>query len=251
MPAKPTRPGSITFVAIVLIILGCLSLLGGLTGAPGLIYTAVTADPPPRAPGQPPDGNEIHRMAAKENATYYPVVGGLLLVDVLFGIAQIVCGIGLLRMNPTWRIPAILVTLGKMLFSWGNQAYQVVVLGPVTTRFFQEALVMPPGPGGQPQQMPFDIGMFMQAAMGIGVFITVIVQLAIFLTITLILTSARTKVAFAAASAPQPAEDDADNREHRRPSRYEGYDDDEMPPDTGITDRPRKSPPDTGITDRS
>ncbi len=250
MPAKPTRPGSITFVAILLIILGCLSLLGGLTGVPSLIYTAVTPDQAPPPPGQPPSGPDLQRMFAKETATFYPVTGGFLLADLLCGIAQIVCGVGLLRMNPSWRLVAIFATLAKMLFSWGSQAYQVLVLGPVTARVFQQAMVMPPGPQGQPQQMPFDIGMLMQAAVGIVIFITVIVQLAIFLTITLILTSAGTKSAFAAAAAPQPAEEEVDDRDERRRSRYEGYDDD-LPPDTGITDRPRKLPPDTGITDQS
>lgn len=245
MHRKPARPGSLTFVAIVLIILGSLSLLGGLTGAPTLIITAVTPDPPPRQPGEPPNANDIHRMAAKETATYYPVVGGSILVDLLFGIGQIVCGIGLLKMNPSRRIPAILVTLVKMVFSWGNQAYQVVVLGPVTAKFFEEAMKMPAGPQGQPPPpMPFDMGTCMQAGMGIGVAITVIVQLAILLTITLILTSAGTKAAFAAAAAPQVDDGafEADKDERRR-SRYEGYDDED--------DLPPKSPPDTGITDRS
>jgi hypothetical protein len=245
MPAKPVRPGSITFVAIVLIILGCLSLLGGLTTVPSLIYTAVTPDQPPPPPGQPPGGPDLQRMYAKETATFYPVTGGFLLADLLCGIGQIVCGIGLLRMNPSRRLAAIFVTLGKMVFSWGNQAYTVLVLGPVTARFLQQAIVMPPGPQGQPQPMPFDMGMFMQAAMGIGIFITVIVQLAIFLTITLILTSAGTKAAFAAAAAPQPAEDEDAEHDERRRSRYEGYDDDDLPPPLP------KSPPDTGITDRS
>jgi len=259
MPRKPDRPGSITFVAIVLIILGCLSLLGGLTGGPSLILAAVTADPAPRPKGQPPNGMDLQRMFAKETATYYPVTGGLLLADLLFGVGQIVCGVGLLKMNAARRVPAILVTLGKMLFSFANHAYQMLVLGPVTARFFQEAMVMPPGPQGQQQQMPFDLGMFMQAAMGIGVAITVVIQLAIFLTITLILMSAGTKAAFAAAAAPAPLDEDG-GKEERRRSRYEGYEDEDdgsrSPPDTGITGQdlpPRspKPPPDTGITDRS
>jgi hypothetical protein len=239
MPAKLTRPGSITFVAIVLIILGCLSLLGGLTGAPSLIYTAVTPDQPLPPPGQPPGGPDLQRMYARETVTYYPVMGGLLLADLLCGIGQIVCGIGLLRMNPARRVPAILITLVKMLFSFGSSAYQVFVLGPVTARFLEQAMVLPPGPQGQPQPMPFDLNMFMQAVMGLAVAATVVIQLAILLTITLILTSAGTKAALAAAAAPQPHEEE---EQERRRSRYEGYDDDDL-------DRPRRPPPD--ITDRS
>ncbi len=213
MPPKPTRPGSITFVAIVLIILGSLSLLGGLTGTPQLIITAVTDDAPPR-PGQPPD---LQRMFAKETVSYYPVTGGLLLADVLFGVGQIVCGVGLLKMNPARRIPAILVTLGKMLFSFASDAYQMIVLGPVMARFVEQAVVMPAGPQGQPPPpMPFDFGQLMQAGMAIGVAITVVFQLAIFLTITLIMMSAGTKAAFAAAAAAA-AEDEA--KEERRAGR--------------------------------
>ena len=222
MPGTPMRPGTISFVAILLVILGCLSLLCGLTNVPTLIFIAVTPDPQP-VPGQPPDGMALQRMAAKENATYYPAMGGFLLADLLCGIGQIVCGFGLLKMNPSRRVPAILVTLAKVLLVFGSTVYQAFVLGSVMPRFLEQAMVMPAGPQGQPQPMPIDLNLVTQVLLVLWVSATVIVELAIFLTITLILTSSKTKAAFTAASAPQPTEDV--QAEERPQPHFEGYED--------------------------
>jgi hypothetical protein len=251
----PQRPGSLTFVAIVLIILGCISLLGALVGAPSLVMSAVTPDPGPKPLpkfGEPMDSNEIQRMIMREVPSYVPFMAGSMFLDVLFGIAQVVCGIGLWKMSASWRIPAILATLGKMLFSFGNHAYQILVVSPVMGTVMGRVMEaqMPPGPGGKgAPPMPFDFGMLMQASVTIGVIITAVVQLAIFLTITLILTSGTVKDALS-GKAPPPRPGDDEELERRRSRRYEGYDDDDDAPRSSESKSP-PPPSDTGITDRS
>jgi hypothetical protein len=252
-PPAPTanRPGSLSFVAIVLIVVGAWSLLGALLGGPMMIIQVVSPDPGPQPMPKFPqqmDNAELQRRIAREVPSMYPVSGGLMIVSVFFGIAQVFSGIMLWKMNPRWRMPAILASLGKLLFAFGGHAYQILVVGPIMGTVMEKAMEewMPAG-GPQGQAMPFQINwsLMMQAASALGACVGII-QLAIFLTITVILCTSTVKDALA-GKLPPPRTSDEEELEHRRHSKYEGYDDDSS------GDSPRSSgsdPPDTGITDR-
>lgn len=241
MASTAKRPGSLSFVAILLIILGSLSCLNGLTQTPSLIYVAVSDEPGPRPAGKPPDNNDLLRMCAKESPSFYYVTGGLTLVFVLFGVGQIICGIGLMKMNAARRMPAIWLTLGKLIFSISEDVYQAVVMGPALGEFFEEAMANAVPPGQPAPQMPPEIASIMQIGLGAAMAIAAVIQLAIFLTIVLILTSHTVTTALAAGTDAPAEEAETPEREPRK-RRYEGYEDDEYP---------SAGPPETGITDRS
>jgi flagellar basal body-associated protein FliL len=238
MPRTPTRPGSITFVAIVLIVLGCLSLLGAIQIVT-LAIVALSAEPAPatRAPGQPPDQASIHRFLAKEVPGYYPVAFAAESLNVLFGLAQLLCGVGLLKLKPGARIWALWLIIAKLLFAFASNAYQGFVVIPPTQRFLAENIVQPAG-----QQAPADLISTITGAILIMVVVgSVVFQIAVALTLILVLTSATAKKAFSGGAEPQSEE--GEPKEERPRSRYEGYDEDD--------DLPPQAPPETGITDRS
>jgi hypothetical protein len=229
MPPKSTRPGSVTFVAIVLIILGSLSLLGGVLQIPQLVV-ALSVEPAARAPGQPPDEAAIHRFLAKEVPGYYAVTLVTAALSCAFGLAQLLVGIALMKLKPGARAWAIWIILAKLLFAFAGNAYQGFVVAPATKGFLAEN-IFPPG-----QQAPFDIGAFMGAFLLVVLVGSMVFQIAIALTLILVLMSATAKKAFSGVVEPQP--DDGEEKEERRRSRHEDYDDDDdRPPDTGITDR--------------
>jgi hypothetical protein len=233
MSAKAKTPGMVIFVGVILIIVGSWSLIGGLCGGGSMAFIALSPEPPgPKAKGQPPDPAAPQRFIAKEVAGYYAVVFSLMAVDMLFGLGQLFAGIGLLRLSSTARMLAILLTLGKLLVSFGGHAYNLLLVLPAQARFF-EANPMPQGQGA-----PFDLGAITQAFTAIILVLVIVIQLIVAATILVVLNRKSTRDAFAAASQPSTEEDE------RPRSRYEGYDDDDQPPPS-----PR-SPGDTGITDR-
>src|SRR5271167_1628602 len=61
MRRAPQRPGLVTFVAIVVVIVGGLSIIGNLYSGATLAAAAMT-EPAPVVKGQPPDGMAVHRF---------------------------------------------------------------------------------------------------------------------------------------------------------------------------------------------
>jgi hypothetical protein len=211
MPRSPKRPGTVTVAAIILIVLGTLSLVCGVCGAGG---TAVMALMPEGAakggPGQPPDPMAPQRFIAKEVPAYYPVIFASVGLDMMIGLGQLICGIGLLRMSSLSRLLAILLTLVKLVVSLAGHAFSFLLVFPAQSRFFEQN---PP-----PANAPFDAAAFGQA-FGMGfVVLTIVVQLVIVAVVVLLLSLKGTRDAFASAGSPEP------EPEERRPT---GYDDDD------------------------
>lgn len=234
MPAKVRTPGMITFVGILLIVVGGWSLLGGLCGGGGLAFAALSPDPGgPQAKAMPGDANAVHRFFAKEVPGYFAVTFLVLGIDMLFGLGQLIAGIGLFKLSPLARILAIGLTLGKLLLSLAGHLFQIIFVLPAQKKFFDLNPPLPPG-----QQAPFDIQTFTQSLTVVILGITVLIQLAIAFTIVLVLMTNKSAFTAPAVSLDEGGEGSR--------SRYEGYDDDD--------DRPRKPPKfpgDTGITDQS
>jgi hypothetical protein len=238
MSDKQKTPGMIIFVGVIMIIVGCWSLVGGVCGGGGIGVAAISKEPPgAQGKVQPGDVGAVHRFFAKEVPGYFAVSLAIVGIDMLFGLGQLVAGIGLLRLNSLARSAAMLLTLGKLLLSFGSHAFQIIFVLPAQERFFQ---LNPPVPAGQPQ--PFDINMVMRSLTVVILVITVVIQIAIALTVVIVLNTKNTKAAFAGQSS-----ESSDEERERPRSRYEGYDDDDdqpppsarSPGDTGITDHPR------------
>jgi hypothetical protein len=235
MSDKRKTPGLVIFVGVMMIIVGGWSLFGGLCVGGGMAVAALRKEAP-GAQGkiQPGDVGAVHRFFAKEVPGYFAVSFAIVGIDMLFGLGQLFAGIGLFRLSSLARIAAILLTLGKLLLSFGGHAYQIIFVLPAQERFFQ---LNPPVPAGQPQA--FDINTILRSLTMVILVITVLIQIAIAMTVLIVLNTKNTKATFAGESSASSAE------EQERPrSRYEGSDDDDDPPLP-------KSPGDTGITDRS
>jgi hypothetical protein len=207
----------VILAAVMLMIVGGFSLIGSICGAGGIAMVAVTPEVP-RAKGQPPDPLATQRFIAKEVPGYYPFVVATMTFDLLIGIGQIAAGIALLRMSSLARMAAIVLTLMKLLLSCVGHVYNGVLVMPVQAKFLEEN-----------PQVPASFTQSLTVAL---LAVTIIFQLAFSALILVPLLLKSTRDAFAAASRP-PAEE-----EERPRSRYEGYDDEDVPPETGITERP-------------
>ena len=222
MNHAPKRPGLIIFAAVIMILAGSWNVLGGICGG-GAIALLDAMPKMPHAKGQQ-DPTALQRFVTKEVPGYYPVIFGMLALNVLLGIVMIAAGIGLLRMSSTARVVAMLLVLISLLISFGGGVYNAVFVLPAQARFVQAN----PGP---------EFAMTMPIGIGSLIF-GIVLQLAIAIAILVPLNTRSSKAAFVAASQPPQEEED------RPRSRYEGYDDeDDRPsssssPDTGFTDRP-------------
>ncbi|MBI2804637.1 MAG: hypothetical protein HYX68_06590 [Planctomycetes bacterium] len=227
MTQKPKRPATVIIAAVLLILFGTWSLLGGICGAGGMAI--LNAMPPQKGKLPAEDPAAPARFIAKEAPGYYPVIFTLMGIDVLLGIGQLATGISLFSLSGIGRYGAMGLTLVKLMVSFAGHAYNLIVVLPLQKRFFEENPL--------PQGAPFDAGAFSQGLTGVVLIITIVVQLTITGLIVWLLLSGSARAAFAAAAAPP------EEAEEKPRSGYE--DDDDYPgstpgrPDTGITDRPR------------
>lgn len=229
MPDARKRPGSVTFVAIALIVLGGVALAVGLVEVP-LLAVIASADAPAgaaRGAGQL-EHAAVHHAIAREVPGYFPAMIAISIVSLLLGIAQLLCGIGLLKLRPHARTWALWIVLGKLVYALASNGYQAFIVGPVERRIVAANLV----PAGE--VLPFDLGAIMGGLLVVVEVVTMILQIAIALTLLLVLLSATVRQAFAPSAVPLvEAEPPVPPR-----SPYEGYEDEgELPPDAGIADR--------------
>jgi hypothetical protein len=216
MPETPARPGTVTFVAIVLIILGSISLLSALIGVPWTAYIALSPEPPAPPPNQPPDIAAIQRFLAKEVPGFYAVTLTFAGLDLLFGLGELLSGIGLLKLKPRARAAAFFVILGKLLLGIGANTYQGLVVLPVQNSFIAKH-VLPAG-----QQAPFDISALMGGISLVAVGVVVLLQIAVAVILILVLLTSSAKAAFAGVAATPPLDEEQEKQEQIR-SPYEGY----------------------------
>ena len=248
MSYTPKRPGLVTFVAVVLIILGSLSLLGGVCGGAATVFMALQPEPAaPPAPGDimAPMAQQQHFMA-KEVPAYTATQFGILFLELLFGAGQLIAGIGLLRLSPAARMLALFLTVTKLLYALAHHAYQLIFILPAASKLQQQMMAdmqKMAGPNAPPPP-PIDIGGLTQAMGMIGVGCTFAVQLTIAIMILIVLNMQTTKDAFAGISPGGLPEDD-----DRLRSRLKGYDEDEDTDYKGSR-KPPKSSGDTGFTEK-
>ena len=152
--SQPTkRPGAVTAAAVVLFIVGSLSLLCGIVTGGGVAVFALNPprpDAPKKADAADPFGFMFAQQdfVIKESPAYYPVHITGAALDLLLGIAQIACGVGLLRMSSASRWMAILFTLVKLLTSLAFHVYTLMYEFPAQERFAAANPLVKGGPDG-------------------------------------------------------------------------------------------------------
>ena len=241
MPATPKRPGTILGAAILLLIFGVYSLLGGICGGIFVLnpeaVTEALSNLLPKAPG--PQGKEQdvfapQRQVAKEAPAYTPVMVASSGVTSLLGLLAVIAGIGALRMKPSARSLGIFVALTEILATLIQSGYNIAFVIPITARVTAEQnQERPPG-------MP-DMSGFTNGALYGGAIFGILFTIVIWGIVLMLLRSKSATDAFAGKFPEDPP-----TSGETEPSRYEGYEDDDrarpappkLPGDTGITDRP-------------
>jgi hypothetical protein len=105
MPAKVKTPGMVIFVAVLMFLAGSFSILGCVcTGGSMAMLESVKL---PQAQGQP-DPLALPNHLKKEVPGYFPVLIAILGLDGILGLAKIILGVGLLRLNSTARLGTML-----------------------------------------------------------------------------------------------------------------------------------------------
>ncbi len=217
------RPGVVLAAAILLFIFGGLSVLGSCCAGAGLLMQGVIPEPPAVQGKKPPNAMDLNRKVAEEVPGFIIVESGTHGLNLLLGLVKIFAGIGLLKMSSPARLLAIGAAIVSILVTLGHAAYTAVLVIPVYDKVFAEQLKNAP-------PMPFDFAQLMQGSMWVGVLFGIVLALAIWLTVIFLLSGQKVRAAFAEAGLP-PVEEEPPR------SRLEGYDDDDRPPETGITDR--------------
>jgi hypothetical protein len=229
------RPGVVVAAAILLFILGGLSILGACCGIGSVLMRDTLENMIPKPPEiqgkKPMDGMALNRQVEKELPSKVFVESGFHVFNLLLGLVKVGLGIGLLRLLSAARTFTFAIAVCSILTSMGQQLYEAIVVAPVMQRAFAEQAK------DMPQEMQ-GLGTIMQAGAWGGAVLGIVISLAIWITVMVLLSGAKVRSAFAGADSESSSEDD----EEKPRSRYEGYDDGEGPP-------PR-SPGETGITER-
>lgn len=236
MPATPKRPGTILGAAILLLIFGVYSILGGVCGGIVILTPDAIGNLMPKQPGvqgKAQDPLAPQRQVALEAPAYVPFALGFTGFTVLLGLLATIAGIRALKMAPAARSLGVFVAIAVILSTLVQTGYNFAYVIPITARVTAEQQKeRPPG-------MPDMSGVTTGAMYG-GAIFGVIFNIVIWGIVIMLLRSKSATDAFA-GKFPEEL-----TSEQEKPSRYEGYDDDDpvrRPP-------PPKSPGDTGITDR-
>lgn len=237
MPATPKRPGTVLGAAILLLIFGTFSLLGGVCGGASILLVETLSNLLPKPPAGP-QGQQQDPMAAlkqliKEAPGYVPVTVGSSALTSLIGLLAIIAGIGILKMNPTARSLGIMVAVCFILLALVMSGYNFAFVVPISVQVADDqAKNQPPG-------MP-DMSGINKALVYVGSVVGFIFQVVIWGLIILLLRSQGARDAFAGKTI-----DEEEKKDDRHLTAYSGYDDDDPPAPS-----PRKPSSDTGFTDR-
>jgi hypothetical protein len=223
MPAFAKRPGIVTFVAVVLIVLGSLALLLGICGVGGQIVIAMI--PEPVGKPRPDDLLALMLAAPRFLAKEVPGYMAAQIIHVVayfgFGLTQLFAGIGCLRLRPAARKAAMATTVLYLAYSFAFQAYTAIFVLPANVELQkQQQANMPPGAPDMSSMAQ------VSGAMTLGCFIATDITIAVLILIGLNTQSA--KAAFAVVPFEPSAEEDDDeardsNDPRDRRSKFKGY----------------------------
>ena len=220
MPDAPERPGTVMFVAIVLFVFGAVYTLSACATGGQAGYIAFFSEPPdPRAKVRPDDVAANLRFLADEIPGYVAIVIGVAVLDILFGIAQLICGIGVLKVKPAARTATMVLILLRLVYVLVFDAFSAVMMYPVQIRFYElHPLEIPQHAGPR----PVDMATIMRVTLYVGLALKVFVELFVAALIVWLLNTAKAKAAFAGTLEPPPEEVEKPR------SAYVGYEDDEQ-----------------------
>lgn len=220
------RPGTLTFVAVVLFGFAAISSLSALST--GFYSINIAVNPKPANAAQKieiGDTAAMMRAIADEIPGYVAISLAIVVLDLLFAAGQFYCAMGILRLRPSARKAAIWLILVRLLYVLGYDGFETFVVVPIYVRVFEQGmLAQMPAQGAPPMQMFSQImSIMLYAMMAIKAFVEIF---AAFLMIIL-LSTMKAKNAFAGVDdTPETTlTEDRERQQERERTQYSGYED--------------------------
>jgi hypothetical protein len=224
MPDVSKRPGAVMFVAIVLFVFGGYCIVS----AGGSCWYAAHIAAHPEAPGAGAkvrfdDVEAALRFVADQIPGNIATIFAFAGLDILFSIALLAGGVGVLRLAPAARKATIVLVLADFLYMLGKDVFSLLVIVPAQIRFYE---LHPPEVGQGGAQEVKLIMTIMQIGAFAGVFIGLFFQVLVVGLVVWLLSRETTKAAF--AGLPPPSLEPAPPAP--APKVYSGYEDDDTQP---------------------
>ena len=222
MPAAVKRPGTLTFVAIVLFAFSAAYVFLSLSSG---FYAIVFATSEAPANGdvriQAGDVMATLRFMADQIPGYVAIALSIATLDLLFAICLFICGVNILRLTPWARTGTILLVLIRLLYILGYDVFKALVLLPIELDLAKRQVADMPQAGHGKAEIEIVL-----AIMNVAVYIVfgfqIVIEVFASLLIVLLLSTRKAKNAFAGI----PNEPERTLSEDRQaPSPYTGYDD--------------------------
>lgn len=214
MAETSKRPGIVTFVGIVLIVWGAFALLAFLSGTTtGTIVLANPRDVDPNKKADPTDFMASAHYLANEIPSYGIVTLVFAGLDLLFGVAMLMCGLGVLKLKPGYRVGTCWLVFCKLLYGIAFDVFTGMFIVPVAIRFatLQAALDVP-----KDMQNFVELTAIISVAGSMGC--QIIIQLFMAILIISLLMGQTAKAAFSVVPLR-----DSPQRLSESPSQYSGY----------------------------
>jgi hypothetical protein len=223
MPNAPRRPGALIFVAILLIVFGGYSIVNsGGTAWYAVLIASGNAEENPNAKVDFTDVMANLQFVGNKVPGGVITILGFAVVDVLFGVVQLGCAIGILRLAPAARTATIGLVWAEFVYVIVKDVFGLIVIVPAQIEFIKLHPMQIQGP--QDQGMVEMMTVIMQVVTYGVVCAGFVFQLFVVVLVVWILSTERTRAAFAGRL-------DVQSEEEQRPSAsrspYAGYDDED------------------------
>jgi hypothetical protein len=225
MPDIRKRPGTLTFVAIVLFTFSVIYTFSSVTS--GFWAIVVATSPPPAnaaAKVDPGDVAATLRFVADQLPGYVAIALAIASLDLFFAIGLLVCGINILRLTPWARTGTIILILIRLAYILGYDVFKAVMLLPIELDLAKRHVAEMPQAGQAQAEMEMVLTIMnvaVYAVFGVQILIEVFASL----LIVLLLSTTKAKNAFAGVEL-EPERTLSEDRE-QTPSKYAGYDDED------------------------
>jgi hypothetical protein len=223
------RPGTLTFVAIVLFAFSAVYIFSSLSSGFWAIVVA-TSSPPANANAkvEPGDVAAAMRFVADQLPGYVAIALAIASLDFFFAIGLLICGINILRLTPWARTGTILLILVRLAYILGYDVFKAVMLLPIELDLAKRHVAEMPQAGQAQAEMELVLTIMNVAVYAIfGV--QILVEVFASLLIVLLLSTTKAKNAF--AGVPDEPERTLSEDRQQGPSKYAGYED-----ETGIVE---------------
>ena len=224
MPDIRKRPGTLTFVAIVLFAFSVVYIFNSLSSGFWAIVVATSPPPAANAKLEPGDVAGALRFVADQIPGYVAIALGLASLDLFFAIGLSVCGINVLRLTPWARTGTILLILIRLAYMLGYFVFKAFMLLPIELDLAKRHVAELPQAGQAQAEMEMVLTIMnvaVYAVFGVQILIEVFASM----LIVLLRSTAKAKNAVAGI-AMEPEKTLSEDRQ-QAPSKYAGYDDED------------------------